>query len=119
MSDLELGKKRAKELGLSYRAATLSYDQAGGQANIYFANDIHRLLGAGVETYTKSATNSNFSNFNIVRLADDDMVALQIGIRPIAQESEERKLLKEIVDHLAPSIGPDLFDRARKLLERK
>lgn len=111
---LNLGKQRAEELGLerfNYAAAD----------RLYRADDVHKLLGEGVVTYTRSETKSNF---NRVRFGDDDMVALQVGIRPIVQETREQKmeaLLRQVVrtDDEAWYISKEWYDRAKDLLEGK
>lgn len=94
MTTLELGKQRAEELGLKLEwqavtARTVSY---------YREDDIHKLLGEGVETYTHDQTQSNF---NTRKFGNDNMIALQIGVRYIKQETREEQLtkaLKELIE---------------------
>lgn len=93
MSDvLSLGKQRAKELGLE-PWATLDITNRRG----YSADDIHKILGSGrvvrgaVEPVPEDVAWQYESQWDEY----DDHQALLIGIKPIVQESEERKLLRE------------------------
>lgn len=131
MSDLELGKKRAEELGLklitlhSYGggASSAPYAQHTTQDR-YLADDIHRLLGEGVEAvgnkYCDDWWAKPMAQELLPKLKD---VGLIIGIRPIVQESEERKLLRKLSEYTEwqhtkgkPSIW-DLVSSAKRLLD--
>ncbi len=134
---LALGEKRAKELGLEMWTVfdcTETVKNALGDRRTskcprckdawlsYRADDIHRLLGEGVEMHGDSDefTLSEFRSTACMRDADmGNSRALLIGIRPLVQESEERKLLREFVAWWkSADYPPDFLDRARKLLER-
>lgn len=109
MSDvLELGGKRAAEIGLIRDGGTGSYS----------AEAVHRLLGEGVKTYTNSFTKSNYHR----RLSDDDdMVALQIAIRLIAKPDTAENLLKDIVYNHTVSANcflENAISRAKAFLEK-
>ncbi len=95
MTHLELGKRRARELGLCHPAG-------GGftSGQIYDADDIHRLLGEGIEIGAYR-TDENFGNdrwkcdeYSCGRRTHK---ALLIGIRPIVKESREQRMEKLLV----------------------
>lgn len=109
MSDLELGKRRAEELGL--REVILS--------PYYHAEDIHRLLGEGLETFSLYSGVDTW--WGPLDNDDDTHQALLIGIRPIAQESEERKHLRRLVTLLevnATTISPTAMAHLNEAIER-
>lgn len=125
MNDLELGKKRAEELGLEliFKAYEIK---------TYLADDIHRLLGEGVEVQgSQFSLDGGTGNMGWCcdeePMSTDTHKALLIGIRSIFQESEARKLLREICSQLAnndfylfkqddPKTVRNLFEKAKRLL---
>lgn len=78
-SKLELGKRRAEELGLKTDMGVW-----------YPAYDIHRLLSEGVEMSTD--LNDHDSLWSSPKHFSDTYQALLIGIKPIVQESAEELL---------------------------
>lgn len=114
MDNLELGKKRAEELGLKPFFREPDY---------YSADDIHRLLGEGVEAIGNRGCDDWWAN----PMAQETMPKLKdagliIGIRPIVQESEERKLLRRLANARLVNVGVqhemfELLAEARRLLE--
>lgn len=113
---LELGWKRAEELGLMLGAVN-------GNKSFYDKNDIHRLLGSGrvvrgaVEPVPEDVAWQYESQWDEY----DDHQALLIGIKPIVQESEERKLLRLIVgnsQHNGTLVPSEIVDRIKALLEK-
>jgi hypothetical protein len=86
----ELGEKRAKELGLQS-----VYSDERCNNLIYAADDIHELLGEGIEL---NATSSKKASWTEERHPGDVRIGLLIGTRPIVQESAERQLLDKIVE---------------------
>lgn len=118
MNALELGKQRAKELGL-----VGGLDSRFQEYAFYQADDIHKLLGEGVEVGRYKAGLS-MSAWAISHMDHAEETALLIGIRPIVQEAEERKLLREFSQYVEwqhtngkPSLW-DLVARAKTLLEK-
>lgn len=117
---LEPGKKRAAELGLS---AQYIAPYASG-IEWYNAADIHHLLGEGIEvvgTYDRKANHIS-STFGQIQAKKDYDKALLIGIRPIVQESEERKLIRDFFRNLVSNGGlseieKNLYMRATALLD--
>lgn len=99
MTNLELGKLRAEELGL-LEARPVTFTPHGW----YRADDIHKLLGEGVEVLGEEDTDKSicaskwFEWSPGITDKESDHKALLIGIRPIKAESEERKLLRELVE---------------------
>lgn len=93
MTPLELGKKRAEELGLTNCAENVGS---------YKADNIHKLLGEGVETFGY-ASKWDWGRYEVCkdRYDQPNHQALLIGIRPIAKESQERALLREILKHMS------------------
>lgn len=94
---LEIGKKRVEELGLN----SYGIIQINPLSNnrYYLADDIHKLLGEGMEAFD----DDNWSAWTPDRRDGSKNKALLIGIKPIVQESEERKLLREMVGSIATS----------------
>lgn len=95
MSDLELGKRRAQDLGLEItRDITASFD-------VYRAEDIHRLLGEGVEAIGNKGCDDWWANpMKKEALPKVKDVGLIIGIRPIVQEQESERTAKDILRDL-------------------
>lgn len=91
MSDetLELGRKRAAEIGLK--------SSEWLQGICYFADDVHRLLGEAEEVFGRPERGFRWNQEIVTITADPDThKALILGIRPIKQESpEDIKILKE------------------------
>ncbi len=121
---LALGEKRAKELCLQ------PVHMPSG-STYYHEATIFKLLGEGVEVWShingthKPAYWGPRENGQF----NDTHCGLTIGIRPLVQESEERKLLREFLNDVRlrtpldprSSIGMavhDLCCKIRKLLER-
>lgn len=127
MSDvLSLGKKRAEELGLKLGAVD-------GNRSFYDKDDIHKLLGEACYMSCRPSPGGYWQALQPSQMETypgDTHQALLIGIKPIVQESEERKLLREILDTITAkiwrgdqwSIPVDYFDRyvekAKALLEK-
>ncbi len=104
---LALGEKRADELKLRC--------ESHGLYSYYAVETIHKLLGDGVEM-TQAGDECGWWPPNS---STPKHAALLIGIRPIVQESEERKLLRDFVAWWkSADYPPDFLDRAIKLLER-
>lgn len=126
---LELGRKRAIELGLPPKCLMGNYEDL----KLYYAIDIHFLLGRGQEVAgNPNADTSDDEDEEIQSDAWGRQVksnthrALVIGVRPIYQESEERKLLRELLNahkYFQSTGGSSQFDvvsaKARALLEEK
>lgn len=121
MSDLEeLGKRRARELGLQ-----LINTDPKSVWHFYRPYDIHRLLG---EAKFMSCSENDIGLIRALQPSKEEAFpgdthkALLIGIRPIIQESEERRLLRDLViagtreEYTTLLI---LAGRAKELLERK
>lgn len=90
MSDvLDRGRKIAEEIGLTCKHST--------HGHVYYADDIHRLLGEGVAVFGRKVPVSGLHGFGEQPCVADDLRGLTIAIRPLLQESEERKLLREII----------------------
>lgn len=115
MTNLELGKKRAEELGLTRGPFSNSH--------LYLADDIHKLLGEGV--WSKGRIHKD-GEWTFGGYLDEAVThkALLIGIRPIVQESEERKLLRELVNNILDNYdswkappAADLVQKAKRLLD--
>lgn len=115
MTDLELGEKRAKQLGLEHP----SKDEILLLAQVYRADDIHRLLGEAYKV-GGSFINANWVG-GIARADHHTHNALLIGIRPIVQEtqeSEERKFLRRFVKESEEWMYKHpLYLEAKRLLE--
>lgn len=124
MSDL--GKKRAEELGLVMHTTTLPF-------NWYKADDIHQLLGEGLQLFGEfiedidedGRTGGDFQwGYKLKPEKNDTRTALLIGNRPIVKDTAE-SLLAEIVKigHASTSYAHDgvvdVIMRARTLLERQ
>lgn len=112
---LELGKKRAAELGLCV-ALELPTDRFV----IRDAMALLRLLGAGVES-TLTISDMQAPNHQIVMdtFYRKSHTALLIGIKPIKVETREEKLeaeLRRLVEAWWPHKE---LERAKKLLEGK
>lgn len=109
MSDvLNLGALRARDMGLE--RVTQGF---------YPADAIHELLGAGVKAYAYDLNQDHLWWTNSNDPGIKNIQAILIGIKPIVQESEERKLLREFVNLITAkiwrgdqwSIPVDYFDR--------
>lgn len=119
---LELGKKRAAALGIeSYGIMQINPLSAN---RYYSAEHIHKLLGEGVEQFAYKHDKEHMWFGAHDKDGIRNLKALLIGIRPIVQESEERKLLKEIVKYNTCIItGTPVFpssewiERAKRLLD--
>lgn len=124
---LELGKKRAEELGLRHQRLHLN------TTDVYFADDIHKLLGNGVEVrggghYMSPKSGPTIRSWSAPCLFDqesDDHSALLIGIKPITPPSEERQIIQAMVNSWDSSdkpITPEFvqsIDRARGWLAKE
>lgn len=91
MSDLELGKKRAEELGLS--------PDEWLQGFCYWADDVHHFLGKGVSVFSEfDPKGPEYSNIWRVGINDKRPLhqAILIGIHPVAQGKDN-----EIAEKLA------------------
>lgn len=123
MSDFEsklddIGKRRAEELGLKTDMGVW-----------YPANDIHQLLSEGIEVFGNQFKMDGGTGdlgwcCDEEKRSADTHHALLIGIKPIVQESEERKLLRELIDaHESEGRYGVKFNeaekKAKRLLERK
>ena len=102
---LELGKKRAEEIGLKtccrYIYGSTSPLSYIGEQEVYSIDDIHRLLGAG-QGYRFPEVNPTHEG-------------LLIAIRPIVPETREQKLegiLRELMQSL---LDNNLNERLRVL----
>lgn len=124
MSDvLELGKKRAEELGLTN--IVMAKGPFAPTYDCYLASDIHKLLGEGIDLYG----NKNCRHWDDHAPPETDIEAgvthkaLLIGIRPIVQESEERKLLREFVSFVNGTFDASnyssIIQKAKRLLDQK
>lgn len=120
MDSLELGKRRAEELGLQLHLSPLI-------DNGYRADEIHHLLGGAKEVFdAKSADGKKYNGTWFEHgTHTSDNTALLIGIRPIVRESDERLLLHEIIEEMKTwsNRSPDklglLIIKAKRLLENK
>lgn len=127
MSNLELGKQRADELGLKMLdMITLTVTQR----KWYKAYDIHKLLGDGAEVIGKKYQDT-LHGFTNQKSIDWDQqkepytgcpqAALLIGIRPIKQDSCEQ-LVRDILrdaNERGGHVLSDYIKRAKALLEEK
>lgn len=108
---LERGKKRAEELGLKLAP------WADRDKTFYPSDDIHKLLGEGVNvvgSYNPD-TNQVTSTFGQVQAKKDHDQALLIGIKPIVKDTAEG-LLQEIWES---DVLPEYLDeRVKALLEK-
>lgn len=120
MTTLELGKQRAEELGLTRMVNSIVTEWP-----YYLKDDIHKLLGEGVEVGRYKAGLS-MSAWSRSHMDHAEETALLLGIRPTAQESAE-KILKDLIleyeiAHNVPGTGlgyRKFYDRAKALLERE
>lgn len=101
---LELGKKRAEELGLECFG--------GFDMKFYSADDIHKLLSEGVELFGQChGTHRNSSWTTDEKPSKQEWglshthTSLAIGIRPITPPSEERQIIQAIVNLWEHSIN--------------
>lgn len=120
------GEERAKELGLRIKPKSLTY--SGTSDGFYEADDIHKLLGEGVEM-SGFDRQSNGGIWDMSEMVcgqgqpSHTHKAIMISIRPIVTDTAE-SLLRELVDALEASIQMrtaqidrrGLVDRAKKLL---
>lgn len=117
-----VGAVRAHELGLTL-------EHAPWKQGVYDATAIHRLLGAGTLLYHEGAQ-GRYRFWNWDRKPEHDEIALLVGIRPIVQESDAHKLLREAASYLERSYPlmshpedekyrADIAYRAKKLLGDK
>ncbi len=122
MTTEELGRKRCEELGLKTHP---------DPEPSYYADDIHYLLGDGVEvvgTYDRTLNHIS-STFGQIQSKKDYDSALLIGIRPIKQPSREEQLeelVRELIEREKNSYSEnpkyklnDWLAKAKSLLERK
>ena len=123
MTDLELGKKRAEELGLKSLTTHYNYGAPSNTQITYAADDIHALLGAGVEVVGSynSDTKQITSTFGQILAKKDHDQALLIGIQPIKKATREERalgLLQELVSRWNPeTVDYDpIMGRAKALL---
>lgn len=99
---LEIGKQRAEKLGLEdWR---LEHPE-GGAIDCYPADDVHRLLGEGVELFGQChGTHRNSSWTTDEKPSKQEWglahthAGLLIGIKPIAPPSEERQIIQALVN---------------------
>lgn len=119
---LRLGEERAKELGLNL---IHGHQNTNGKWEYYFmAGDIHRLLGSAINLFGQchgGHRNSSWTTDSSPAKQEWPLLhthqALLIGIKPIAVESEERKLLRDLWE--SDCLPKHFDDRAKALLERK
>lgn len=110
--DLTIGKMRAIELRLG---SVMLRDHPGNISYEYYrANEVHQLLGEGQEYFW-----TPHGDAGMIQKPEHTHRALGIGVRPIIQESEERKLLREIVNTLGYSEYALVIKKAKALLEAK
>lgn len=114
MSDLELGKKRAEEMGLkpvwlgristSHGLMTGEKTFADFDISAYSADDIHRLLG-DAKIYWGSKVNGPDSkldpyNWCADQYSDNTHQCLVMGIRPIKQEQTKPQSMEDVAREL-------------------
>lgn len=125
MSKIELGKKRAEELGLKWQRMI--------DIEMYYADDIHKLLGDGQEVHNFMALGNRKSMWyestamSLLSTPDWEEIGLVIGVRPIHKDTAE-SLLRELMKYdgvlaITTQQGTfemkttyDIFARAKKLL---
>lgn len=102
MTTLELGKQRAKELGLKAQQVFRYYNGPGTGTDLtefYETGDIHKLLGEAQIVF--NSEHDSWHEFGWrpeaapgcdKAVPADTHQALLIGIRPIVQESREQKM---------------------------
>lgn len=133
---IELGERRAKELGL--KICRCSYDGPKWLFH-YDGYSIHKLLGEASEVMSQWECLGNGSNgrsaiwhTSYTQLKNPTDIALLIGIKPIEKDSAE-KCLKDIINWISKSEiisfrgdnvpGLDMLwkleERAKKLLDKK
>lgn len=108
---LELGKKRAEELGLRHHGLHLN------TTDVYFADDIHRLLGEGTE-YSFDLRILGGLQVNAI---NPQFEGIMIGIKPITPPSEERQIIQAFVNAWDQGTGNEqsyAISRAKGWLER-
>lgn len=117
----DIGKKRAKELGLKvwYKLYFSKRNEIIG-VNLYKAEDIHKLLAGASEVFSSwhenARGNTTITDTWKTTYHDNKSArykALLIGSKPIKKETAE-DLLREVLSVL-PN---DLHERARKVLDK-
>lgn len=111
---LKRGRRIAEEIGL--RSKDLGVDE------FYTSDDIHRLLGEGVTVFDHASRRNTWTKDVGLRETFAEMrSAILISIRPITQESEERKLLGEFIEASLEhyTIKESLIERAKALLAKE
>lgn len=104
MDTLELGKQRAKELGLSWDTHRDSYPIRPDNLVIR-AEPIFKLLGEAPIGYGFTSSNDNGFSFSMVTEEStrstkyDTHQALLIGIRPIVKKELNEKIADVLKDH--------------------
>ena len=119
---LELGKKRAQELGLILcplrdHPANLSYEY-------YRGNQVHKVLGEARFMsceLTQSGLFKCLEPTECIPYQGDTHQGLLIGIKPVKKESAERQFIRELVKRWYADQGglrgmDDLYARAQDLL---
>ncbi len=128
MSDdiLKLGEQRAIELGI------LTVTTGRELRKDIMFDDLFRVLGAAKSVFSDRTNHDHheangfqqkdiwYTHHHGISYTDE---ALLIGVRPLVQESEERKLLRELVEvtHMLPGEymrKENWLERAKALLEK-
>lgn len=110
MSDvLELGRKRCEELGLKFFIYATDWNKA-----VYLANNIHKVLGEGVETRC-----NKYGGDVHIETAHPTHQALLIGIKPIVRDTAIGLVREMVESGDERSWSHDWFKRARALLGEK
>lgn len=128
MDILTLGLRRAEELGVIAESNPWL-------GVCYKAKDIHKLLGEAEECWLREHKSNSHIPWDVTTdrgfssgVACHSHQALLIGIKPIVAESQERKLLREILkyvahnsfthEHLLHPVPDNIVTRAKALLEK-
>lgn len=119
MDIYNLGKKRAKELGLqTFRAWPSPINQTPYQ-DCYLVDSIHKLLGEGVIKYGYDSHDGWYGTPDKGE-NEQEYSALLIGRKPIEKDSAE-KILYDLIklEAVYPARFDDVLLRAKKLLGEK
>lgn len=116
MDTLELGEKRADELGLKLV-------NPGTQLRLfYYQDDIHKLLGEGECVYGFGKAYPDMYNWAKRNSSEQNThQALLIGIKPIVKDTAEQ-LVRDIArdaNERGGHVLSDYIKRAKALLEKK
>lgn len=115
---LELGRKRAEELGLMWVNKDGSPMRFNQEPIFYHADYIHKLLGEADNLWIVNSYITDTRTAHLAQPVDSTHTALLIGIKPIVRDTAE-SLLREMLNFGSVDKSESFYERAKALLGEK